>query len=128
MLQLLPNDQPVAIHAPTERARPLGNYVLVELEAQPDKTSGGILKPASMMASEKKDVSVNPMARVLAVGPGLPMDGGRRYDMDVNVGDKVQLLRVLAPAMTGGPTGKSIEGRWFVDVGQILAVIEPVDG
>ena len=64
---------------------------------------------------------MNPIAYVVAVGPGLPMDDGRRYPMDVKVGDKVQLLRTLTDAILEGVPD---EHYWLCDVGQILGVVE----
>ena len=107
-----------AQEAPPERLRPLGNYVVVERAKPDEKSSGGVLVPATVQQEQKR---TNPIAIVIAVGPGLPMDGGLRYPIDVKVGDKVQLLRTLAEAVLEGVPQ---EKYWLVDVGQILGVVE----
>lgn len=128
-MQLLTNTEPIAESdpLPAEKVTPFGNYVLVQLDAIPEKSKGGIFKPQSVVKAEQEDVSVNPFARVLAVGLGLPMDDGRRYPIDVKVGDKVQLLRVLAPALSRDDSALGVKAdgrRFYVDVGQILGKVE----
>lgn len=107
--------------AVVETLRPLGNYVLVRRHKPAESSGGGVLIPETVQREQKK---TNPIAVVLAVGPGLPMDGGLRYPIDVKVGDKVQLLRTLAEAVLEGVPE---ETEWLVDVGQILGVIERKD-
>ena len=123
MLTLVQPDstEPVAMPALCETARPLGNYVLVQRFKPDAQSKGGVLVPASVQLEQKK---TNPIATILAVGPGLPMDDGRRYPMDVKPGDKVQLLRTLAEAILEGVPDETL---WFVDIGQILSVIEPAN-
>ena len=124
MSTLNPEEQPAETQAPavpaTETAIPLGNYVLLR-RFKPEEKRGGVLIPETVRRDEQK---VNPIATVIAVGKGLPMDGGLRYPIDVKPGDKVQLLRTLAEAVLANAPELEF---WFVDVGQILCTIVPAD-
>ena len=115
----LVTDPPEAVQVTRETLRPLGNYVLVKRAKPAEKSAGGVIVPDTVQREQKK---TNPIAYVIAVGAGLPMDDGRRYPIDVKPGDKVQLLRTLAEAVLEGVEEETL---WLVDVGQILGVVEP---
>ena len=65
-----------------EKLRPLDDRVVVESAEAEEKTSGGIVLPAT--AQEKPQ-----LGKVVAVGPGKLMDSGNRGEMSVAVGDRV---------------------------------------
>ncbi len=62
--------------------KPLGDRVLVKIEAQEEKTAGGILLPDT--AKEKPQVG-----EVVAVGPGKRNDEGKLVPLEIEVGNKV---------------------------------------
>ncbi|MBP9791701.1 MAG: co-chaperone GroES [Rickettsiales bacterium] len=62
--------------------KPLHDRVAVELEAQENKTAGGIIIPDS---AKEKPVK----GKVMAVGKGSKDDKGNVIPLDVKVGDKV---------------------------------------
>ncbi len=70
----------LALNAST--LKPLGDRVLVKVEAQEEKTAGGILLPDT--AKEKPQVG-----EVSAVGPGKRNDEGNVIALEVQVGNKV---------------------------------------
>jgi chaperonin GroES len=67
-----------------EKIKPLSNRIAVKREPVKDKTEGGIIIPE--MAKTQSVV-----ARVVAAGPGRPINGGDRTAMTVKVGDQVIL-------------------------------------
>lgn len=101
------------------RVRPLGNYVHIRLDAAIGQTSLAIPESA-----KKASLEINPIGTVLAVGPGMPMDGGRLYPIDVKPGDRVQLLRVMAPVVRDR---QAVADEFLCDHSQILAVLEPIE-
>ena len=62
--------------------RPLGDRVLVKRVDEESKTKGGIIIPDT--AKEKPQEG-----EVLAVGPGVRDDNGKRVEMDVKAGDRI---------------------------------------
>lgn len=62
--------------------KPLGNRLVVEPLEGEEVTASGIILPET--AKEKPQRGV-----VLAAGPGLRLESGKRQAMDVKVGDKV---------------------------------------
>lgn len=100
------------------RVRPLGNYLHIRLDS-----AIGDTKLAIPESAKKASLEVNPVGTVLAVGPGMPMDGGVLYPIDVKVGDRVQLLRVMAPVVRDR---QAVPDEFICDHSQILAVLEPV--
>jgi len=64
------------------KLRPLGDRVVVKPTAREEMTKSGIVLPDT--AKEKPQEG-----SILAVGPGLILDDGKRESMDVKVGQKV---------------------------------------
>ena len=62
--------------------KPLDDRVVVEPMSAEEKTAGGIVLPDA--AQEKSQ-----RGKVLAVGPGRILDGGKRATLAVQVGDEV---------------------------------------
>jgi chaperonin GroES len=62
--------------------KPLDDRVVVEPMSAEEKTAGGIVLPDA--AQEKSQ-----RGKVLAVGPGRILDGGKRATVAVQVGDEV---------------------------------------
>jgi chaperonin GroES len=62
--------------------KPLDDRVVVEPMSAEEKTAGGIVLPDA--AQEKSQ-----RGKVLAVGPGRMLDGGKRCPIGVEVGDEV---------------------------------------
>ena len=62
--------------------KPLDDRVVVEPTSAEEKTAGGIVLPDA--AQEKSQ-----RGKVLAVGPGRILDGGKRATVAVSVGDEV---------------------------------------
>lgn len=66
----------------TATLKPLGDRIVVETLPAEEKTAGGIILPDT--AQEK------PMTgKVIAVGPGKPLDNGKVIPLEVKAGDKV---------------------------------------
>jgi len=91
--------------------RPLGNHLVVEPIEQEDVTEAGIVIPQT--AKEKPQ-----QGKVLAVGPGKMLEGGKREPMSVKEGDRVLYAKY------GGTTFK-IDGRELLvlDEDDVLAII-----
>ena len=64
------------------KIRPLDDRVVVEPLAAEERTAGGIVLPDT--AKEKPQ-----RGTVLAVGPGMLLDSGKRGELSVSVGDQV---------------------------------------
>jgi chaperonin GroES len=62
--------------------RPLGDYVVAQLEVASNKTASGLYIPDA--AKEKPQI-----AKVLAVGPGKIGDDNERVPIEVKVGDRI---------------------------------------
>ncbi len=62
--------------------RPLGDYVVAQLEEASNKTASGLYIPDA--AKEKPQI-----AKVLAVGPGKIGDDNERVPIEVKVGDRI---------------------------------------
>jgi chaperonin GroES len=62
--------------------KPLDDRVVVEPMSAEEKTAGGIVLPDA--AQEKSQ-----RGKVIAVGPGRMLDGGKRSPVGVEVGDEV---------------------------------------
>ena len=61
---------------------PLNEKILVERLEADEKTAGGIILPDTAKEKPKQ-------GRVLAVGEGKPLEGGKRAAFQVKVGDRV---------------------------------------
>jgi chaperonin GroES len=66
--------------------KPLGDRVVVKPKPKDEMTSSGLLLPDT--ASEKPQEG-----SVLSVGPGRMFDTGKRFEMEVKVGDSVLFAR-----------------------------------
>ena len=62
--------------------KPLGDRIIAKAVSAEEKTAGGILLPDS--AQEKPQE-----AEIIAVGPGIQLESGKKAPMDVKVGDKI---------------------------------------
>jgi len=88
--------------------RPIQDRIIVEVKIQ-DKTKGGI----HLIGKSKVKESV---AKVLAVGPGLPGPDGELIPGLIKVGDLV-----LFPPHTGN---KIQDGNWILRESEVSAVVE----
>src|SRR5207244_1147043 len=64
------------------KIKPLGDRLVVERIEAEEKTAGGIIIPGTAQEKPKQ-------GKVLAVGPGLKDDNGKRIPIDVEAGDIV---------------------------------------
>lgn len=62
--------------------RPLNDRLVVERVEEDEKTAGGIIIPETAKEKPKK-------GKVLAVGPGLKDENGKRIALDIQVGEIV---------------------------------------
>lgn len=62
--------------------KPLGDRIIAKAVKAEEKTAGGIVLPDS--AKEKPQE-----AEIVAVGPGIQLDSGKKAPMDVEVGQNV---------------------------------------
>ena len=62
--------------------KPLADRVLVEVDVEESKTSGGILLPDTAQKKSQKGT-------VIAIGSGKVLDNGERLPFEVAVGDRV---------------------------------------
>ncbi|MCE5199194.1 MAG: co-chaperone GroES [Armatimonadota bacterium] len=62
--------------------KPLGDRIIAKAVSAEEVTAGGIVLPDS--AKEKPQE-----ADIIAVGPGVQLDSGKKSPMDVKVGDRV---------------------------------------
>lgn len=67
--------------------RPIGSYIVVELQEKEEKAINGIYIPET--ASKEKPQT----GLVIAVGPGRVLENGTRLAPDVNAGDNVVFTR-----------------------------------
>lgn len=91
--------------------KPLGDRVILKQEEAKEATKSGIV-----LTGQAKEKPVE--AVVIAVGPGLLVDG-KRTEMDVKVGDKVIYSKYAG-------TDVKLDGKEYivVKVSDILAVVE----
>jgi len=91
---------------------PLNEKILVERLEADDKTAGGIILPDAAKEKPKQ-------GKVLAVGEGKPLEGGKRASFQVKVGD-----RVLFTSYAGNEVVH--EGKEFLIMTEddILAVVD----
>jgi len=95
------------------RIRPLGNYVVIKLHEEAEKTTaGGIVLPASTMQRPS-------LAEVMEVGPGLVNINGKTIPVCVSPGDSV-LINRHAPVEWELPDGSKIH---IIPEGDIIAII-----
>lgn len=100
---------------------PLRDNVLVELEPAEKVSAGGIILPETAMDARKAL-----MGKVLAVGPGKVLDGGRRLEPQVKVGDRV-LVSKYEMKRVRQTFAVEDERLQMVSSDAILAVVESFD-
>jgi len=94
------------------KLRPLGDRVWVEPIEREETTASGIVLPET--AKEK------PMeGKVLAVGPGVANDQGKRVPLDVKVGDRVLFAKYAGTEIKNNGTKQLIMRE-----SDILAVVD----
>ncbi len=97
------------------KIKPLADYVLIEPEAEKEKTEGGILLPDSA------DKGRPEKGKVVAVGPGKTNAQGKITPMEVKKGDNVLFTKY-------GPTEiKTVDDKkeyLIAKQDEILAIIE----
>lgn len=91
--------------------RPLGDRVVVELEAKEEKTASGIILPDTARIRPNQ-------GKVVAVGTGILLTSGERAALEVNVGDFVIFSE-------RGGSDITLEGKDYVILSEIdiLAVV-----
>ena len=75
---------------------PIRDFVLVELEAEPERTPGGVLLPQTM---EARNQSRAQWGLVAAVGPGRTTRTGVQIPVEVQPGDRVCFGRFAGTEM-----------------------------
>lgn len=92
--------------------KPLFDYVLIKPLEEEEKTPGGIVLPET--AKEKPQVGM-----VMAVGPGISSDDGKKTKMFVKKGDKVLYKK------WGGNEVKVNGEEWqLMEQKEILAIVK----
>lgn len=94
--------------------RPIHDKVLVRLAPPKEKTDGGIIIPTS---ANQRDQAVEGV--VVATGPGLLLENGKRLAPSVSEGD-----RVLVPRHAGTAIKKDGASHLVLLDEEILAVLE----
>ncbi len=100
----------------TEQVRPIHDMILLQPEANPETTSGGIIIPKTVRDKTQ-------LGTVLRVGPGRVTETGRRVEPEVKAGDRVIYLentiaqRINAASVEGDPV--------LLPEVEIIGVIEP---
>lgn len=79
--------------------RPSGNRVLIEEDAKPQMSAGGIHLPATA-----RDAKFSTTATVLAVGPGKRLKSGRISEIPLKKGDQVVLAKAHGTLIQGERT------------------------
>ena len=94
--------------------KPLSDKVLIEPVKEKDRTKSGILLP------DTRDRERPQHGRVIAVGPGLKNEGGKRIPLEVKVGDLVLVVKY-------GPSEIKIEDKDFLIAKEsdIMAILLP---
>jgi chaperonin GroES len=94
--------------------RPLGDRVLIRRIEEQAKTKGGIIIPDT--AKEKPQEG-----EVVAVGPGVWDDNGKRVPVDVKAGD-----RILFGKWSGSEVKLDGEELLIMKESDILGIVDPV--
>jgi len=94
---------------------PTFNYVLLKRHASQTETPGGLYIPVAAQSS-------NEIATVIAVGPGLPQEGGKVIPVPF---EKGQVVRV--EDWHGIPIRELGEGFIMIPAGKIIAVLIGAD-
>lgn len=94
------------------KLRPLQDRVVIKQSEAEEKTSGGIILPDT--AKEKPQIG-----KIIAVGPGKLLEGGKRSEMSVKKNDEVIYARYIGSEV-------DIDGEKFVVLREsdILGIIE----
>jgi chaperonin GroES len=79
-----------------DHVRPLLNRVLIEEDAKPEMSAGGIHLP-----STARDAQYSTPATVLAVGPGRRLKNGTVVAMDLKKGDRIVLGKAHGTLLKG---------------------------
>ena len=94
------------------KIKPLGDRVVIKMIETEETTKSGIVLPGS--AKEKPQ-----MAEVVAVGPGICDENGKKIPMEVKVGDKVLMSKYAGTEVKFDGTEYTI-----LKQGDILAIVE----
>lgn len=98
-----------------EQVRPIHDMILLQPEANPETTQGGIVIPKTVRDKTQ-------LGTVLRVGPGRVLESGRRVEPEVKPGDRVLYLentiaqRINAASIEGDPV--------LLPEVEIIAVVE----
>jgi len=94
------------------KLRPLYDRVVIKQSEAEEKTSGGIILPDT--AKEKPQIG-----KIIAIGPGKLLEGGKRGEMNVKKNDEVIYARYIGSEV-------DVDGEKFVVLREsdILGVIE----
>ncbi len=92
--------------------KPTDDHIVVKADQQEEKTQSGIYIP-STASKERPQIG-----EVVAVGPGKMTDDGKRFAMDVKVGDKILFSKY-------GPSEVKIDGQelLILNQGDVLAIV-----
>ena len=94
------------------KIKPLGDRVVIKMIETEETTKSGIVLPGS--AKEKPQ-----MAEIVAVGPGICDENGKKIPMEVKVGDKVLMSKYAGTEVKFDGTEYTI-----LKQGDILAIVE----
>ena len=94
------------------KLRPLQDRVVIKQSEAEEKTSGGIILPDT--AKEKPQIG-----KIIAVGPGKLLEGGKRSEINVKKNDEVIYARYIGSEV-------DVDGEKFVVLREsdILGIIE----
>lgn len=95
------------------KIKPLSGYLLIEPKEEAKKTATGIYLPDT--ATEKQQIGT-----VLAVGPALITDEGKKKKAEVKVKDKVIFAKWGGEEIKDPKTGKELKLVKFEDVKAIV--------
>lgn len=93
--------------------KPLSDRIIAKQMSAEEKTAGGIVLPDT--AKEKPQEG-----EVIAVGPGIQLESGKKAPMDVNVGDKV-----IYGKYAGTEVKVGAEEYVILRQEDVLAIMEP---
>jgi len=95
------------------KLQPISDSIIVEPQAQETKTKGGIVLPDTVEKEKPQK------GKVIAVGPGKPLENGGRAKMQVKAGDSVLFSRY-------SPAEVKVDGKEYFVIKEedILAIIK----
>lgn len=100
------------------RIKAQGPWVLIKVDAPPEKSTGGIYLPAGNLEERLGHIT----GTVLSVGPGHRGKGGSRIPTGIAVGDRVLFRGYLQEA--NRPGGVIDREHCLINIDDIVGVVE----